>query len=697
MTTPLGASHRTHVLVCFLDIHRRLAELEAEMVQATEPSPFSRIANDLSPTEAKVVQDHFARIRAAMLSLLQEFDIPLDVRQTSLRWSLQTRLNHVQVTIDEMGQRTLSGYGPLDPAGREAVLKIQQDLERLTGRVRGYLQKGLGRDLSQRLARLEKSRAGVATLSTLEKIVSRWKLVEFRPVLDMIVGRLEDPRFEIAVFGRVSSGKSSLLNHVAGIDALPVGVTPVTAVRTRLTYGETSSALVSFAEAESRLIGVEQLDEFAAEEGNPGNHKYVTGILVRLPSSRLRDGVIFVDTPGVGSLALEGGAESLAYLPRCDLGIVLIDAATTLDQEDLDLLQALYEAGIPAMVLLSKADLVTESDRRRMVDYIREHVRRRLGLDLPVQPVSTVGSDELLLTQWFEREIRPLMDRHRSLVESSLRRKIASVRESVSTALELLMGRGGSGPGTDSGIDPATVRRLLDEADAAVRDAMGCSQDWSRDRHALWEQVPDSAARSIVATLSPESAGDEPIIQATRDTLTQRDRLARRLITRLKQDLGRSLDGLRRVAAPLAAADVALLDDVQLGGLLAHDLGRLGGKYCPSRPWWATLVPGLAVRSIRNGIGNHLGSLIREVVELHDRQVQAWIRSNVNLLVESYETQAAPVREQVRRVLTNQDRSEDAGDRDQLESDLRELQQTADARRELRSASTKDVPPRVGL
>jgi dynamin family protein len=226
MTTPLGANHRTHLLVSFLEIHRRLAEL-AEIVETTKPSPFSRIVNDLSPTEAKVVQDHFARIRAAMLSHLQELDIPLDIRQTSLRWSLQTALIFLQVTIDDMGPKRLSGYGPLDTAGREAVVKIQQDLERLLGRVRGYLHQGLGRDLSQRLARLETSRAGMASLPILERIISRWKLVEFRPVLDMIIGRLEDPRFEIAVFGRVSSGKSSLLNHVAAINALPVGVTPV--------------------------------------------------------------------------------------------------------------------------------------------------------------------------------------------------------------------------------------------------------------------------------------------------------------------------------------------------------------------------------------------------------------------------------------------------------------------------------------
>jgi hypothetical protein len=84
----------------------------------------------------------------------------------------------------------------------------------------------------------------------------------------MIVNRLEKPCFELAVFGRVSSGKSSLLNHIAGLDVLPVGVTPVTAVPTRLEHGDESTAVVSFSESTPRRIDVKQLWEYASEEGN---------------------------------------------------------------------------------------------------------------------------------------------------------------------------------------------------------------------------------------------------------------------------------------------------------------------------------------------------------------------------------------------------------------------------------------------
>jgi len=44
----------------------------------------------------------------------------------------------------------------------------------------------------------------------------------------MILDRLESKALEIALFGRVSSGKSSLLNYIVQSDVLPVGVNPIT-------------------------------------------------------------------------------------------------------------------------------------------------------------------------------------------------------------------------------------------------------------------------------------------------------------------------------------------------------------------------------------------------------------------------------------------------------------------------------------
>jgi len=145
--SPLNDHHRRHILQGFLSIDKQMAELEALIVQSGMPSPFSPSVRDLSPTECRVVQDHFARIRSAMRAHLDDLSIPLEVRQTSMRWAFETSLMMLQIAVDDMGPKQLAGYGAVEPTGQAAVARIQDDLTRLFDRVRAYLRQNLGRDL----------------------------------------------------------------------------------------------------------------------------------------------------------------------------------------------------------------------------------------------------------------------------------------------------------------------------------------------------------------------------------------------------------------------------------------------------------------------------------------------------------------------------------------------------------------------
>ena len=93
-------------------------------------------------------------------------------------------------------------------------------------------------------------------LAKIERIVTERGLVEFRSTIASITDRLEDQSLEIAVFGRVSSGKSSLLNAILGEEILPVGVTPITAVPTRLRYHQTPLLTVWYAERPTETMDV---------------------------------------------------------------------------------------------------------------------------------------------------------------------------------------------------------------------------------------------------------------------------------------------------------------------------------------------------------------------------------------------------------------------------------------------------------
>jgi hypothetical protein len=67
-----------------------------------------------------------------------------------------------------------------------------------------------------------------------------------RAALRALFARLAEDRFEIALAGRFSRGKSSLMNAMLGMDRLPTGVVPLTSVITRVTYGSAAKVVLHY-------------------------------------------------------------------------------------------------------------------------------------------------------------------------------------------------------------------------------------------------------------------------------------------------------------------------------------------------------------------------------------------------------------------------------------------------------------------
>ena len=78
----------------------------------------------------------------------------------------------------------MAGYGPVDQNGQTTLIRIQDDLTRLFEGARASVRRGFSRNLAARLARLDASCATAGMLSTLERIITRWRLVEYRPTLE---------------------------------------------------------------------------------------------------------------------------------------------------------------------------------------------------------------------------------------------------------------------------------------------------------------------------------------------------------------------------------------------------------------------------------------------------------------------------------------------------------------------------------
>ncbi len=686
----MNEHHQRCIATTLRHIDGVFAEIEGILAAIGTGSPLSQYALDLEPMQRGVVEDHLHRIREEMVEAMKRLGIPLDGRRTSACWSIRNRLLGASIAIAEMEPPHLRGYGALDAHDKAEITRVCAEMERLIGRVDSYLARVHGGDLAQRIAHLEGTPVDRDLLTTLEQIIGRHHLIELRPALDVILHRLESPQFEIAFFGRVSSGKSSLLNHILGESVLPVGITPVTAVPTRLRRGERPEMVVHFEISSPARLPIDQVAEFVTEEGNPRNRRRVKWVEVTVSTAQCSEGVVFVDTPGVGSLATVGAAQTMAYLPRCDLGVLLLDAGSTLHQEDLRILQGFEEAAIPAMVLLSKCDLLRADDRQRMIHYVEQQVHEALGLSIVVAPVSTVGPDAHLAHEWFEAHVRPIMRRHRELTAASIRRKVGALQETLIATLSSMLRRR-SGRSAPVARDSAEAARLLEEA--ATRIAR--FTEWAADFDA--RRTSEDVARLIedaAVQMVPGRGGGQTPPVGLRDVL----------LTRLATEASSFRDGVIGLQADLTNTLIQLGEKVgSIGGPEARRLEMSLTPLPPAREENLAAIPDirpskllmswrwLARARLRAGLRRHCRWPIETALGDHRRELRTWLKTNLDRLVEAYETHAGVYREELRRATEasgDGGRAEDSS----LEEDLDRLQRLAGRFREPQSPSTAGEP-----
>jgi GTP-binding protein EngB required for normal cell division len=548
-STRLNPAQALHLQTSAQYADELFGKIESILFTSKSKSPFHKYKDTLTPAQIKVVEDYLAQIRAQLVRVLAAQGIPLPKPEIESVHAIRTTLAFAMIAFQDCTPRRMKGYGDLPESKVRELNGLVNEMIGALDKLDGYLAQGLGQDLQGRLQRLEQSGGDVTTLKTLERIINDHGLVEFRATLTMILERLESPKFEIALFGRVSSGKSSLLNAIVKTEILPVGVNPITAVPTRLVYGESPRLNVWYADRNPDHLAPDELAAFVTEEQNPANCKHVTRVVVELPSARLRDGVVLVDTPGLGSLATSGAAETLAYLPRCDLGLVLIDAASTLADDDLSTIRLLYEAGVPVSVLLSKSDLLTEADRDRALAYISRHIAAQLGIDLTPYPVSARPTHQALLDTWLERDIFPLYERHQQLTQQSLRRKTGALRDAVESALRVHLQRAERQP-VSNAMDFSAIEARLRNAVGRFAETRKICSDVAHEIENLadrgltiaashlatkWSQHDGASAAEVVRDALVDLAAAQASLVA--GTLTD---LAREL-TRVLQDTGRDL------------------------------------------------------------------------------------------------------------------------------------------------------------
>jgi hypothetical protein len=204
----LNSSQERKLLIHCEHVDQLLSEIENILTSSASKSPFPKYAVDVTPAQAKIIQDYIARFRAQLIRVLAGFDLTPSGPKFGAIHSIRINLVFIRIAIEEISPRCVAGYGEVQAALLPELNGLTTELEGLVDKLDGFLAQGAGQDLRSRLEKLDQTKDEVAWLRKLEDIASRHGLVEFRPTLATLADRLANSRFEIAVFGQVSSGKS---------------------------------------------------------------------------------------------------------------------------------------------------------------------------------------------------------------------------------------------------------------------------------------------------------------------------------------------------------------------------------------------------------------------------------------------------------------------------------------------------------
>jgi predicted GTPase len=239
-----------------------------------------------------------------------------------------------------------------------------------------------------------------------------------------LAGRISEGRFYVACIGQFKRGKSTLINALIGDAVLPVGFTPVTAVPTVIRFGDRRRARVQVRDGSWQEVSLSDLNQYVSEQYNPENTKGVRGVEVFVPSSRLADGMCFVDTPGLGSVFTGNTAATQAFIPHIDAALVVIGADPPLTGEELALVEAVARHVRDLVLVLNKADRTTSEEKAAAVGFaerlLQERLRRGFG------PILEISAAEQLEKRGPGRDWQKLVATLQELIEESGRQLIDS-------------------------------------------------------------------------------------------------------------------------------------------------------------------------------------------------------------------------------------------------------------------------------
>ena len=238
-----------------------------------------------------------------------------------------------------------------------------------------------------------------SNLETSKDLAQRYgKSSEYEILEKFLTEEKKKSEFVLLFCGEFKRGKSSLVNSLLGDNICPVADGITTSAVSIIRYGKDPKIVRYYTvldEKEDRIselseeIAIEKMEDYVSGTSvSIGNTMYLE---IEIPNDALSEGLVLIDTPGIGSLDPRHLFLTQQALPKADAVFFVTDAYEPMLTTELDFIRdKICPTEKPFGVLLNKSDMISRDETNRLKSDVEDKIFSYCGQEVHCIPVSAV-------------------------------------------------------------------------------------------------------------------------------------------------------------------------------------------------------------------------------------------------------------------------------------------------------------------
>lgn len=204
------------------------------------------------------------------------------------------------------------------------------------------------------------------------------------------IRKIHDTEVKVLICGEFKRGKSSFVNALIGRNVCPVDQDICTSVVSIIRYGDIERVTRYFGDlshiqkAEIPYIDIQKYTVGRADQVQ--NTLYLE---IELPLERLKNGLVLIDTPGVGGLDPRHAFLTTYFLPQADITLFMTDVNEPLTTTELDFyVQKVNRYAKHSAVIINKCDLKTPEQVSEIQQDTMRKIKKHVSTDAELNVIA---------------------------------------------------------------------------------------------------------------------------------------------------------------------------------------------------------------------------------------------------------------------------------------------------------------------